>query len=365
MRPPALSVCAAALAHCAAMAAGGQPGRDVVCRVLDVDGKPCAGVMVGLLGLASEVNREWPSEPAHEPTPAGWRFVSDKDGYVTAHLGEFLSYEHQQATHEMLPGWGSFYLVATRKGRAGAVSPRIDNYPEKDIEGLKPPDPSVTDAWSTGKIVRLVQPRTEVEMQFVRGVYVKGQMLRDDGKPDVNRVIDLGDPHEGWLRHAFHEFTRGGPHGEFDFYHAYPAPFEVTISRTEGSSFWKRTRLRGQSFEEPVALITPRPGEKEIDLIIQTSHVPYRYFGKVSGPDGKGIHGAQVSITLSPVPGGEGRPEKATSDSEGAWYLETGTPFAHDITIVAPGFKPWTMTFPPDAMPKERRYDCTLVVTPP
>src|SRR5437879_6554924 len=112
--------------------ASGEPddAREITARVVDEKEQPLAGVEVVLMGLGrgpmtshSAIFAE-PGDPEGEKA-RGWKFVTDANGRCTIRLGKFDFWKHLETTSLIEPGYGSYFLVATKDKYAGGVSPKL------------------------------------------------------------------------------------------------------------------------------------------------------------------------------------------------------------------------------------------------
>jgi hypothetical protein len=205
---------------------------------------------------------------------------------------------------------------------------------------------------------RAEEARTDSTIPPAHPLYVNGRIVGDSGRPDMDRVVDLE------IEHA-HTITRTDRRGRFEFFHVSPKQFRLTISSIERNGFWKRTNFRGRWAEEIIDTITPDPGEHEIKITIETSHTPYRYFGRVTDADEKGIAGATVTGELmlhrNPGPRGDAfESAHITTNANGEWELDTRAHFLHHFLVEAPGFELLEKKYERSKMIPPECYDFSL-----
>jgi hypothetical protein len=321
--------------------------RSVEAQVLDVRGKPAAHVEVFLRGLERDAMGINALDAGSESAP-GWRFVTDSRGRFTARFGMFSSIEHESETHEVLPGWGTFYFVATQPGTAGAVSPRMENYSGKANDWR--PDRRERDEWSWGRTIRLRNGQTRVSMQFQSGLRVAGRVIDRRGHPvgglEVSVTHDLHvRSHTGFGGEIFAHAAFSDAAGRFSFERVYPARFDLGLLSRKPEVFWVKTKVRRQWSGERVDEIAPRAGERSIAVeIVAAREIPYRYFGRVTDGAKKPVSGAKVviGVSLHRTPGTFGDEHTfldGQTDEDGRYEIAATSPFARFIRAEAPGFK--------------------------
>lgn len=347
-----LSLLAAYLGAATAFAAADGDGavqfRSVEAQVLDVRGKPAAHVQVFLTGLERDAMGINLVDAGSEPAPDGWRFITDARGRFTARFGKFRSIDHENETHEALPGWGTFYFVATQPGTAGAVSPRIENYSGKADDGR--PDWRDRDEWSRGRTIRLRSEKTRVSMQFQKGLRVTGRVIDGQGQPMVGAAVSVAHDlhvwsHTGYGGEIFAQSAFSDGDGRFSFERVYPARFDLCLAGGKPEVFWVKTKVRRRWIAETVDEIVPRAGERSISVeIMAAREIPYRYFGRITDGAKQPVSGAKVVIGVSLHRTPKTFEDEHTflhgqTDEDGRYEIPATSPFARFIQVNAPGFK--------------------------
>ena len=349
--------------------------RAVEMQALDSQGKPAAHVPVYLRGLErdamgmNQFSLQGGAAPKIESAPPGWRFVTDSRGRFTARFGMFSSIQHEDATHETLPGWGTFYFVAMQAGTAGAVSPRIENYSDKPGEqGSAARD---RDEWSRGRTIRLRNEKTRVSMQFRKGLRVTGRVIDRQGHPVSGVKVSLTHDlhvwsHTGYGGEVFLQTTVSDGAGRFSLERVYPARFDLSLGSGEPEVFWVKTKVRRQWRGEIVDEITPDGRERSISVVIVVAReIPFRYFGRVTDSAKQPVSGAKVVIGISShrIPktfGDEHHFLDGQTDKDGRYEISAASPLARFIRVSAPGFKDADRDFEEGTLAPPGRYDFSL-----
>jgi len=314
--------------------------RDVLFEVRDPDGKPAPGVKVHLMGI--ERFAMGPDDYDNK----NWNFVTDTKGCFAARFGDFRSIDYEEKTHEDMPGYGGFYMVAEFPGTAGGVSPYLRNV-EKEGDQL------LSDGWTEwqkGEFapapVNVAKPPKLVVIQLKRGITVTGSVRDLDGNPVANcqmgTLHDLhATTHTGFGAEMLPARAYTNADGIYRIEHVYPNRFDM-----DASGVWIKTRVRGGPWkEERIDELTPGRKEKEIrvDMVV-VKQPPYRYFGKVTDAQGQPVSNASVTLGVSRhwpsrTFGDDHHYENATTDTKGEYELYVESRFVRGFAVEAPGFK--------------------------
>lgn len=186
--------------------------------------------------------------------------------------------------------------------------------------------------------------RGDLEVHLKGGASLAGFVVDDAGEPiddfrakatpiDSGRSADLGrDPRNERFRRSGGEFVLEGLHGGL---------WEITAS------------ARGYSAGHPSRVVIPSGTPVRIVLARQGS-----IEGRVQGPHGRAVEGAQVTAT---VEGARSPGARDETDAEGRYLLKRVDAGAHRIEATAPG---WAISDPRivDVAPGEARGNVDLVV---
>lgn len=320
-------------------------------RTLDVtllrpDGKPAPGVVIDLIGtdrsnLHNALDPDNAAKP--EPAPSPWRTKTDAEGKARFHLACVSGYDHEQ-----VPGWGPYHLVAKDEVNGTAVSPRIVHVEPDSVKYFLE---SFRKEWNADPLV-LKDATTALTLRLKPGIRLKGRLLDAKGNP-VQGSIEIwqnlgAGTHTGYGAEILKNAAVADAKGNFSVEGIYPNTF-IIAPADDHDRYWVKTSLRGKSSDLPVDEITPLPDEKEISLTCTfAATAPYLYQGTVSGPDGKPISGA--TITLAPSRhkqedmdwGDNHHFEKISSDAKGHYSFRHTTPFMRFISAEANGYEEQT-----------------------
>jgi hypothetical protein len=168
---------------------------------------------------------------------------------------------------------------------------------------------------------------------------------------EVNVFLDLhADTHTGHGGEIFEQQATTDRAGRFHFRHVFPNTFYVELpDHSRGAPYWIKTRVRKRWVDRIEDEITPRQDEREardyekaIDLLLIVAHEPpYRYFGHVTDPQGRGVANAKVEIRCSLH-----HPERTFEDYHDYWFhtkadrngsysLRVGSRFVNAIWVTA------------------------------
>ena len=327
-------------------AAPGWNFRTVTGQVLDPEGKPASGVVVSLVGL----ERDAISQLLSDETAEKWKMVTDREGQFTMRFGDFRSYDYEQATKQWVPGWGAFHFVAECKGTAGGVSPYLQNEGSDD-QVLSSLPCGEYDEWRMGEFepVDLSKQPARVVIRLKRGITVFGKVTDAEGNPLAGQGVRI--------EHDLHAGSHTGHGGEILFScgvtdqkgcyrieHVYPNRFYLNLEESS-PLFWYKTRLRnGPWVESRVDEVQPGKDEKEVQVdLIAVKEAPYRYSGKITDADGRGIPGAKVTLSISlhwPVRTHEDTHthQSVETGKDGTYTFYVASPYVLWFSAEVPGF---------------------------
>jgi hypothetical protein len=311
--------------------------REVAFRVVDENGHSVCDAEVQLRGLERDAlgigRDEEEAGKCH-----GWKFETSAAGLFTAHFGKFHQYDHQLTTGLIEPGYGEFYLVAAKEGWAGGVSCELLNLNDEDLaEHKKHEDDAYSprqegDEWQRQDSSYVIPDQDEgkpLEIVLKRGLDVIGKMVDTTGRPvrnaEVNVFFDLhAGSHTGHGGEILGQQTITDRAGKFLFHRVYPNNFYVELlNHSDGPPYWIRTRVRNRWVDKVEDEIVPRKNEwhpedyeKSINLrLVVARETPYRYFGRVTDPQDRGVAGAKVEIRCSAH-----EPERTFEDDHDYWW---------------------------------------------
>jgi hypothetical protein len=283
---------------------------------------------------------------------------------ISAQFGKFRQYDHEQSTGITEPGFGQFYLVATKPGWAGGVSCELLNLDDEDLEhylhaqDIDCQPPEEVDEWLSKCIPYVLGDKSDgkpLEIVLKRGLKVDGQIVDTNGKPvakkEVTLFLDLhAGTHTGHGNEIFEQQSSTNREGKFQFESVYPNDFYLELlNHSGGPPYWIRTRVRNRWVDKIEDEIAPRQDEwdpnkyeKFIRLLIIASSKPlYRYFGQVADEDGHPVAWAKVQIRNSLH-----EPERTFEDDHDYWWhthtdshgnysLRVGARFVNAIWVTA------------------------------
>ncbi len=339
--------------------------QELACRVVDEAGQPVCDVPVRLCGRGRDA-LDFDDDYQRERNPA-WGFTTDRDGRFTARFGRPQAITRAQATGLNEPGYGEFYLVASKAGYAGGVSREILNLNEEGssnyLKHANDPDtaPQENEEWTRGEFAsRLLGDPTEAQPLVIvlkRGLTLHGRMVDTAGRPvrgeTVNLCLDLHKhSHTGAGGEIFEQQTTTDRSGRFRFRHVYPNVFTVgAYIVSPNPPDWIRTCLRGHWIDGVQGQITPRrrdarhPSdyERSIDLrAVFARRALHRYFGRVTDASGHPLPKAKVVVHwLLEEPAPDTRktygPEQTTlTDGDGNYSVLVGSSLVDGIWV-SPG----------------------------
>lgn len=362
--------------------------RELRCRVVNEHGKPVPDVQVYLCGLdrgAPSPDEVLDSSEFHP----GWVFQANDRGCFTVRFGKFNPYQHDCTGADAGPGYGSFHLLAVKRGWAGGVSRLLLNLDEAALVAYwanRQSDPRSEACdhreWERGEFAPLpladLSPDHPLDVVLKRGLTLRGQAVDTRGHPLPKQGVGIGldlhyHSHTGAGGEIFGQSTVTDRFGHFLIRHVYPNLFRLDALGDDEPPLWVKTRVRGRWFDRVQDEITPRTGgakdpadyERSIELrLVGARRPPYRYFGRVTNAVDQPVANLEVTVQTSrhePAVSYEDNHGglKTHTDQHGHYALSVYSPFAnwvkaHDRTseggVEAPGEK----RLPPG------RYDFTL-----
>ncbi len=321
--------------------------REVVFEVHDPDGKPASGVKVLLAGVERDgIMLDYTGKK-------NWQFVTDAKGRFMARFVDAKGYAYEEATHEDMPGYGGFYMVAESPGTAGGVSQYLWNTPGKSKDyGLLSHWEGYRNEWQQGDLVNVAKPPNPVVIQLKRGITVTGTIRDEEGNPVPNCYVEAGSDlhatsHKGYGGAILPVRAETDAQGNYRLEHVYPNRFDLGVQRgISDGGVWIKTRVRGGSWkEERVDELTPKKKEKaiQVDMVV-VKQSPYRYFGKVTDDQGQPVVGAKVTLGVSlhwPVRdwSDDHRYRDTVTNTAGMYELSVESRFVRGIWVEASGFQ--------------------------
>lgn len=311
----------------AALTASLPTTRTIHGTVLSPDGKPLAGADVRLVLLMP-----------HDVVPyatagdrKGWHWITDPNGRFEVRLnGE------PTRSAATLPCAGFYHLVvAPGADHAGGVSPGFGNPSwEREMNltnGLHAPN-----EWGENHLV--LSGENGIVARTRKGIPVQVRVVDADGAPFENAQVtlfnDLHAPtHTGYGGEIIEYKGKTDSEGRLAFPNLYPA--SITIF---GPDNWFRTRIGtdGAWQDDRVDHIPVNTDATKADVEIMAARKPcFRYFGQVTGLDGKPVGGAQITLSTSRyATEGQwqiGQRTKATTAEDGSYEVMGCTPWANWI----------------------------------
>jgi protocatechuate 3,4-dioxygenase beta subunit len=343
-----------------------QSVREITARVLDEEDHLVADAEVILMGLGRgpmTSHREIFAEPgdANGQKAKGWKFVTNAKGECRVSFGKFDFWEHLKATGVAEPGYGPYFLVATKEGYAGGVSAKLLNYNDEDRKKFVPFEfgasaPEEDEEWEYDPRVLSDDPKDleRIDIVLKRGMEVSGQLLDEKGRPIPGEQINLwnnlgADTHTGRGGEIFERTDETDHAGRFHFHRVYPNLFHLgLLSQQDDSLCWLRTRVRKRWVDGIHDVIWPHQGDTNIPVVIvATRERPFHYFGKVTDEKGRPIAGATVRIQagihgpgqLGDFDDGHSHFSQAVTRTNGTYDVAAAGPYVNWFRITAAGFK--------------------------
>ena len=312
--------------------------------VIDEEGRAVEGARVRLYGI-ERYSRMPPDDDGLDPTfifnPIFiWDFVTDPQGRFAAWFGKFNEHLYSHFTGDWRPGFGEFYLVASRTGYAGGVSRRIENWGEDESgEGW------FENEWYSDDrpAVRLHDGRSNrVKIVMRRGFTLRGRVIDTKGNPAPNVTVTVNDDlhvdtHTGYGGAFFEQRAVTNSQGRFQIQRIYPNRFYLGVGRTDWH--WFKTRIGRKQFRIPLGMVDPPTGAREVEITITVSRTPpFHHKGRVTDKAGKGIGNLPVVIGLSwnwpPSDYADNHhSERTETRADGTFELLSDAPFAQWVQL--------------------------------
>ena len=325
--------------------ADGVKTREVRGRVLGLDGRPAAGRHVRLVGLSRGSAREVQSQ---DWDGSNWDFITDAEGRFRVRFWEQHTWDSKLIDKAREPGWGMYALYAdAAEGDAGAVYAYVF-HPDEKRNWERPPD-----EW--GVPVILPADGLDIVMQIVEGIPIEGTVYDYEQPAKVLERVTIqiyhnlhSDSHTGHGGEIFYRRVRTDAQGHFRFEHVYPHPWYPEIGDMFGLEksglFWLRTKINHGDWQDEVPYVVPATTEdQKLKFDAQVTMKPlFRFFGKVTDPQGAPVAGADVvfhkSLHSAEEAFEDGRQGEGTKTlADGSYEILLGTPWVLGVNAAAKG----------------------------
>ena len=314
--------------------------REVRGRLQGLDGKPAAGRRIILLGLSrGTVNAR--DEDGENPF---YNFTTGADGRFMA---RFADLSIQDKSGEKRPRYGTYALYAEPgPDDAGAVFAYIQH--------LEPQDHWWRPADEWGVSLLLPPDGLDITLQIVEGFKLKATVFdyEDPTKPVAGVSIGIyhnlhHESHSGRGGEIFYQRAKSDERGQLAFKHVYPQDTYIAIGAMgqegDDAHYWLRTEVDGEWRDSVPLTMATRGSRGSQSLEVQVATRPlFRYFGKVTNPDGSPAAGIEVSYCLFHHNGGASddmdwhNRRSVHAGSDGAYEIWAGTPWVNWIDAGEP-----------------------------